>query len=223
MDIQQKENIAFVSDCAFVPISAGEVLAYMGKRNGELFKVTCLHTEGSVWTLIQRRVDGSVNFYRGWTEYKNGFGELSSEFWIGLDTIHQLVMNGFTVLRIELEMGKESAYAEYSSFYVAGEEDNYRIHVSGYSGTAGDGISCHGQYCSNNVQFSTHDNDNDKNSDENSAQLFKGAWWYNRGHRSNLNGEYGNDNFAKGINWYLFKGNKKSLTGSRMMLRRPLM
>lgn len=33
--------------------------------------------------MIQRRMDGSVNFYRGWNEYKNGFGSIDSEFWIG--------------------------------------------------------------------------------------------------------------------------------------------
>lgn len=33
--------------------------------------------------MIQRRMDGSVNFYRGWDEYRNGFGNVDSEFWIG--------------------------------------------------------------------------------------------------------------------------------------------
>ncbi|XP_061186900.1 ficolin-1-like [Saccostrea echinata] len=171
--------------------------------------------------MIQRRADGSVNFYRGWTEYKNGFGDLSSEFWIGLDIIHLLVMNGFTVLRVELEEGRESAYAEYSSFFVAGEEDNYRIHVSGYRGTAGDGISCDTTYCNNDAQFSTHDKDNDNSNSLNNAKRWKGAWWYNHGHRSNLNGEYGNNDHGEGINWYPFKGQTNSLTGTRMMLRRP--
>lgn len=55
----------------------------------------------------------------------------------GLDNIHRLVQNGYIILRVELEEGTDSAFAEYSSFYIAGEADKYRIHVSGYSGTAG--------------------------------------------------------------------------------------
>ena len=34
--------------------------------------------------MIQRRMDGSVNFYRGWAEYKTGFGDINTEFWIGI-------------------------------------------------------------------------------------------------------------------------------------------
>lgn len=38
---------------------------------------------------------------------------------------------------MELENGLASAFAEYNSFSISGEEDNYRIQVHGYSGTAG--------------------------------------------------------------------------------------
>ena len=34
--------------------------------------------------IIQRRTDGSENFYRTWNEYRDGFGDLSNEFWLGM-------------------------------------------------------------------------------------------------------------------------------------------
>ena len=51
-------------------------------------------------------------------------------------------MNGYTILRVELEEDLESVFAEYSSFYIADESDKYRIQVSGYSGTAGKTVYC---------------------------------------------------------------------------------
>ena len=53
--------------------------------------------------MFQKRLDGSVDFYRSWTEYKRGFGNLAGEFWLGLDSIHRLTTSGSYKLRVDLE------------------------------------------------------------------------------------------------------------------------
>lgn len=33
--------------------------------------------------VFQRREDGTVNFFRGWEAYRDGFGKLTGEHWLG--------------------------------------------------------------------------------------------------------------------------------------------
>ena len=101
-------------------------------------------TDGGGWTVFQRRVDGSVNFYRGWTEYKFGFGNLGGEFWLGNDNLHRIAAAGSMTLRVDLEdFDGNVTFAEYSTFKVANGSGKYRLLIEGYNGTAGDSMAYH--------------------------------------------------------------------------------
>ena len=85
--------------------------------------------------MFQKRLNGSVDFYRDWAEYKRGFGNFSGEFWLGLDKIHRLTNSGSYKLRVDLEdFDGKSYYAEYDSFKVGSEGEKYRLSLGGYSG-----------------------------------------------------------------------------------------
>ena len=100
------------------------------------FKVRCdMTTSGGGWTIFQRRMDGSVDFYLGWKNYTEGFGDLNGEFWLGLDKINRLSKSGQNVLRVDMEdFENETRHAEYRTFAVAGKADNYTLTVADYSG-----------------------------------------------------------------------------------------
>ncbi|NXU62088.1 ANGL1 protein, partial [Horornis vulcanius] len=69
------------------------------------------------WAVIQKRTDGSVNFFRNWDSYKKGFGNIDGEYWLGLENIYMLTNQDNYRLLIELEdWSNKKVYAEYSSF-----------------------------------------------------------------------------------------------------------
>ena len=164
--------------------------------------------------MFQRRQDGSQGFYLGWSEYKAGFGQLTGEFWLGLDKIHRLTASRQSELRVEVgDWSGGRAYAKYGSFGVGDEQSLYKLSVGSYSGSAGDSLAYH-----NNMKFTTKDRDNDQSS-RNCAVSVTGAWWYKSCHYSNLNGQYlGNTVNYKGVNWRYYKNNYLSMKFAEMKL-----
>lgn len=139
-------------------------------------------TFGGRWIVFQQRVPGQdrfeISFNGSFAEYQTGFGTIGkdSEFWLGLEALHQITSSGDYELLVELKDEYEKyGYARYSKFYVAGEDDKYRLTVGGYSGTASDALSQQ-----NKAQFSTYDSDNDNSRWNCAKDTWSGGWWYNK-------------------------------------------
>ena len=92
-------------------------------------------TDGGGWTVFQRRLDGTVDFFREWKEYKEGFGTAGGEYWLGLENINRLTNQGRMMLRVDLS-GKmlQSAHALYRDFKVSNEKLNYTLGLGPYTG-----------------------------------------------------------------------------------------
>ena len=77
---------------------------------------------GGGWTVIQNRRDGSLDFNKTWQEYREGFGGLQGEHWLGNAALHALTSTGQHQLRIELEdWHHQKRQATYNQFKVASE------------------------------------------------------------------------------------------------------
>ncbi|XP_038216190.1 angiopoietin-2 [Zerene cesonia] len=176
------------------------------------------------WTVIHRRDDFGTpaeNFNRDWSDYKNGFGDPSKEFWLGNENIYMLTNNDDYMLRVELEdFDGNKRYAQYSHFKIYSEAEYYKLEIDGYEGNAGDSLN-DPWYGSNNSPFSTYNRDNDRSS-LNCASMLKGGWWWKSCGRG-LNGLYLHDpqdlTARQGIVWFRWRGWDYTLKRASMMIK----
>lgn len=209
-----------------------------GTDSTQVVEVYC-QQEGLMggWMLVQQRENGALSFNRTWAKYRTGFGSVDAkgkgELWIGNQNLHLLTNQGETMLKVELEDWEGGvASAEYI-IRVGSEEEGYPLHVSGYTGDAGDALvmpkSDMASYLSHNgMKFSTFDKDNDR-WEENCAEMYGGGWWYNNCQSANLNGMYYQGTYdpeknkpyeiENGVVWVTYKTANYSLKTVRMFIR----
>lgn len=149
--------------------------------DGKIYSVYCdVKTAGSAWLVIQRREDVSVNFFRNFASYQQGFGDVNNDFFIGLNTLNVLTAAKPQELYIHLEdFEGRTRYAKYSEFAIGNGANLYGLNVLGtVTGTAGDGLTYH-----KGKKFSTFDRDNSNATFTDNAAFYTGAWWYGDDHR----------------------------------------
>ncbi|XP_022110131.1 ficolin-2-like [Acanthaster planci] len=183
---------------------------------GSGLQVYCDQTNhGGGWIVFQRRQDGTVDFYRDWKTYQDGFGSLNGEFWLGNDYLRKLTESSSETWQLQIDLedfAGQRRTAGYSRFKITG--DKYILNIDTFTGDSEDSLTLH-----KNSPFTTKDNDNDGKTDGNCAQIYEGAWWFKNCHWSHLNGKYyhsGNPILhAHGVRW----GSDTSLKKCSMKMR----
>ena len=186
-----------------------------GNKHSTITNVYCdTVTAGGGWLVIQRRIDGSVDFNRYWSEYEEGFGNLpdddkhtTGEFWIGLRSLHCLTSQGQWELRIDYMFpNKTKGYLFYPYFRVGPASDDYQLSISGFSGNTTDPFSTK---MINGMKFTTRDRDNDNWHEDNCAVHVQhaggnaGGWWYSSCSHIHPNHQYNHSHSVRfHSQWY---------------------
>ncbi|XP_060586278.1 fibrinogen alpha chain-like [Ruditapes philippinarum] len=197
-------------------------------QSGTILTVNCdMETAGGGWTIFHRRFDGSVEFYRNFTDYENGFGNADGEFWLGLKYIQELTGQGPTELRVD--MTTETGFTGHETFqdFKLTDGTKYQLNLGSRTAIGVDseekGLKYH-----NLRPFSTFDRDLDSVV-QNCAVERHGAWWYKNCGYVNLNGYYAKPGAtcnitgaAKNVCGHVHVGfnNALALKRSAMMLRK---
>ncbi|KAI8773396.1 BgiBFReM1 [Biomphalaria glabrata] len=181
-------------------------------------KVMCdTQTDGGGWIVIQRRFNGTVRFFRGWSEYRKGFGDYDmGEFYLGNENLFQLTSTGQYELKIDLKYNDKAYSLNYSSFQISNEREKYKLQIQTFFN---DSIADELRVYHNGMPFSTFDNDNDRSVSSNCARDSAGAWWYNNCYEVNLNGFWNDTLFGHGLQWRSITGYDGGVTFTEMKIR----
>lgn len=199
------------------------------------FQVLCDMRMDGGWTVIQSR-DGSrerpLDFERCWQEYKQGFGDLGGDHWLGLEHISSLTSQPglHTELTVDLQdVGNHTLQAHYDNFHVDKEDRFYRLTLGLYSGNAGDAFR--GRSRTDDQEgcgFSTLDRDHDRCAPcTDGARTFASCshdrsgsgWWYSDCGQADLNGRWPEPmGVIEGLRW-AGGGSESALRASVMRVR----
>ena len=189
----------------------------------QLKSVYCyMDNKGDAWMTFQRRFDGSVDFNRNWDDYKNGFGNVESEYWLGNDILHRITSSGsYDLYVVAKSFGGEVKYKRFKGFTISSEATNYVFHYDSVFPGYSDHLTLYSSTL--NRSFSTFDQDNDSYGDGSCALQYNGGWWFGMCHADLMNGPYSPTeacSVARGLHWKAWLGHSKSLKETMMLIKK---
>ena len=129
-----------ISDCSdLYNLGIRKSGAFLIKPQGAASYFLQCDMSDHAWTVILNRVDGSQDFNLDWIAYREGFGNIEGEHWLGNEKLHQITSKKNCSMKMEVAYcdTEEKGYALYETFMVGAENSNYMMFVNGYSRTTG--------------------------------------------------------------------------------------
>ena len=185
-------------------------------------------TEGGGWTVFLRNAHGFVSFNKKWKEYKDGFGTVEYDFWLGNEFMYNAtkLYNSHISKSTELYIAvagtdDKKFYAMYKNFAILSEATDYTLQVSHhFKGTMGDALEYH-----NNMKFSTKDRDNDL--DPGDCANYHGGygWWFKQcfyAFLTRMKYDTVDLRLKPAPRWYFIYNKHKDLKNATMMFREKM-
>ncbi|XP_022798291.1 ficolin-2-like [Stylophora pistillata] len=170
-------NCTVYKDCAEVYKNRHHIdEIYTIDPDGEgAFDVFC-NQKGSQggWTVFQRKSSDSIDFNRDWIAYKNGFGNLYGDFWLGLDKVHRLTKSDNYKLNLYWKMENSEVHRfRFDHFEVESEDTWYKLRVEVSGNDWGPLKDSNGQ------TLTTGDQDSNGHTGYTCVKKCGIGWWYN--------------------------------------------
>nr|XP_060610958.1 fibrinogen-like protein 1-like protein [Anolis sagrei ordinatus] len=151
-------------------------------RFSPLLVVYCdMEYDGGGWTVLLRNdLKQKTTWSHNWNDYRIGFGDLLGNYWLGNEHIFHLTRSTPCFVRFVIIDGDGNIkHADYHSFRVDGEDNDFALRLGNYSGNAGDALTSMGEAgIHDNMKFSAQDRDNDRRPTSNCALENGAGWWY---------------------------------------------
>ena len=140
--------------------------------------ILCTDIESKWRTIQQRTKPGSFGAKNNESTYRQGFGKLKDNYWIGLDKIYNLTRNNPMKLRLYYETTDGSiGVAFYNKFYIGDESSNFALYFDSYShGNAGNSLGNRSEFLFTSERI-------------NNTVYYQG-WWHDFRSDSTFNARY---------------------------------
>ncbi|XP_066573839.1 fibrinogen-like protein 1-like protein [Amia ocellicauda] len=187
-NLKTQQGRSFPIDCSRLSVSNPSGVYVIQPIGSHPLVVYCEKTENKFWTVIQRNsLTTAMKWDESWTTYKNGFGSVDGDHWLGNENIHKLTShNVYKVRFIIFDSHNNCKYADYNTFRVESETNGYIIRLGQHSGTAPNSMqTLSSSVLQDNMIFSTKDRDQDLTSVKCASGT--GGFWYNACYNVSLN------------------------------------